>query len=299
MFGPPARQPTVTPQVKIVQFDSSKTEKGKETLDFTAGEFRVSFRSPGKGDGEWQAGAKVAYYNIDTEARLPISDAAIPGALYDIEFQGGYRRNLERGRMLGLFLNVGSPSDEPFDSYDETIIGATALYRLPAGERSSWNFFLNYANQRSFLANIPLPGVGYAYVPNRDTFALIGLPVAMFRTKIHQRWGVEFFYFPPIRGQAKLSFDITPEVSPYLGFKSYRDAFLRADREDSDEWLRHEVLLGELGLTWKLNKRLKLDGSVGYAFDRYLYESDSFNDDDDRIDLEEGFAFRLQVTSKI
>jgi hypothetical protein len=299
LFGPPARRPTVSTEAKVVYFESSETDDARKKLDFTSGEVDVAYRAPSKRGGEWQAGARGAYFNIETEARLPLSGAAIPGDLYDIEFRGGYRHPLDNGHMLGLSLRLGSPSDKPFNSYDETVIGATGLYRIPAGQRNSWNVFLDFATQRSFLSNIPLPGVAYAWVPNRETFALIGLPVAMYRTRFAERWGFELFYFPPIRGRAKLSYDITPGLTPYLSFKSYRDAFLRAGREDSDEWLRHEVLLGEVGVRWKLGKQISLDGAAGYAFDRYLYESDSFSDDDDRIDLEDGFALRLQVTSRI
>ena len=297
MFGPPARQQTVTSDFTVHGFDSSEVDEAKEKFNFTATEFLLSYRVPTKSRGEWQAGTKVAYYGVDTEARLPVSGAAIPEDLWDVELYGGYRRQLEHRRMVGLFLRASSPSDTPFHTVDETVIDVTGLYQIPSGERNSWNFFLSYANQRSFLANIPLPGVGFAYVPNRQTFALIGLPVTMFRTRYGLNWGLEFFYFPPIRGKAMLSYDIAPNLTPYLGIKSYRDAFLRSDREDTDAWLRHAVVLGELGLTWKLNRRIKMDASAGYAVDRYVYESDSFTDDDDRIDLESGSAFRIQLTA--
>ena len=196
-------------------------------------------------------------------------------------------------------MRVASPSDEPFDTYDETVIDATVFYRMPAEGMNGWAFFLNYGNRRAFLNNIPLPGVAYAYVPNRSTFALVGVPVLIFRSRFGDGWGAEFFYFPPIRGRFHISYDVTPRLAAHTGVRSYRDAFLRSDREDADEWLRHEIILGDVGLRWQVDDRLSLDSRVGYSFDRHIYESDSFSDDDDRIDLDNGFSFRLQMTASL
>jgi hypothetical protein len=182
----------------------------------------------------------------------------------------------------------------------EVQISGTAFYLVPTGKgRNSWAFFLNYSNQRSFLDHIPLPGAAYIWSPSRKTFAMIGLPIAFLRTSPFQDLSLEFFYFPPIRGRIKMAYAWNSRWTSYLLLRSDRDAFLRADRTDDDAWLRHSVVEANLGLGCQLNRHFSLDLSVGYAFDRQVYESDSFSEDGDAIELEPGPLASLRLRAQL
>jgi hypothetical protein len=56
---------------------------------------------------------------------------------------------------------LGSSSDVPFGSFGEVSGAVSAYYMKPSGDRAAWIFMLNYANDRLFLNNVPLPGVAY------------------------------------------------------------------------------------------------------------------------------------------
>ena len=299
MFGPPTRRPSGGAEVVARTFDTANVDVQKAKLDFVATELSANYAMPTRSGGDWSVGLGSAHYRIDTAAVLPQSGVAIPKDIWDIKLGAGYRHHFQNRRSAGLLLGVHSPSDRPFNSIDETVIDATAFYRVPAKDRNSWVFFLNYGNRRSFLNHVPLPGMAYAYAPSRETFALIGLPVAMARTRFRDDWSLDIFYFPPVRGRVTLAYALSPRLSPYVTVRSYRDAFLLADRSDPDEWLRHEIIEGDLGLKWQATERLSLDAHIGYAFDRKVYQSDSFGDDDDGLDLDSGVAFRLAARVKM
>jgi hypothetical protein len=299
LFGPEVRRPSGQVEVEATVFERADIDGQDTTLDLSGTGLTAGYTVPVPGGGAWNAALGLARYRVDTDAVLPGSGGAIPEEVWDIKLGAGYRRHFAERRSAGLQVSVGSPSDKPFNSMGETEVNATGFYRVPAGEKSSWVAFLNYGNRRSFLNHVPLPGLAYAYEPSRDTFALVGLPVAMFRTRFKQDWTFDAAFFPPLNGRATLAYDLHPRLSPYVGLRSYRDTFLRADRSDDDDWLRHEVVEGNLGVKWKAGKLVRLDAKVGYTFDRKVYESDSFSDDDDALDLENGLTFKLAASVKL
>ena len=242
-FGPPAFKPDLSGELHWRGFETTEVEQEDQKLALQAYGFRGGYRQAVSAQYEWLISGKAMRYDVETQALIPGSGGApIPAELWDLELSAGLKRRWEGGHAAGLVASVGSPSDRPFHSLSETQLGATAFYLRPAGGRNAWVFFLNYSNQRSFLNHVPLPGVAYLWVPSRDTFAMIGLPVALLRTSLTPDLSLELFYFPPVRGRVRLAYALTPRVMPYLRFRSDRDAFLRWDRSESDAWLRHAVV---------------------------------------------------------
>ncbi len=48
-----------------------------------------------------------------------------------------------------------------------------------------------------------------------------------------------------------------------------------------------------------MTEHLKLDLAVGYAFDRKVYESDSFGDSDDALELAPGWLGSLKLVATL
>jgi hypothetical protein len=67
------------------------------------------------------------------------------------------------------------------------------------------------------------------------------------------------------------------------------DLFRRADREDFGERIQFHQKKVKLGATFLIGEKFAVDVHGGYAFDRFLYEGERYDDrDDDRIKLDDG-----------
>ena len=115
--------------------------------------------------------------------------------------QAAGTRSLGDRRGWGAGASVGSASDVPFHSIHETIFSAAARYEIPSKERNSWVFLLNYSNNRTFLNNVPLPGVA---LPMRRKKPRAVRPAA------HRGWRVTV---SSIRSPSRMS-TATPSTPP-------------------------------------------------------------------------------------
>ena len=104
----------------------------------------------------------------DSGAVLPDSGQDLPEDLYSPRFGAVFRHKTTSGLVWGGFAGISSPSDEPFNSYDELGINTTIFLRKPIASRpnDAWLFFINYSNNRTDLNHIPLPMISYWYQPS-------------------------------------------------------------------------------------------------------------------------------------
>lgn len=142
----------------------------------------------------------------------------------------------DRRRLVTEF-SLNSPSNKPFDSIHETNIGLT-MALAPLGDlgkrkEAYWLYFLNYSNTRSFLPNIPLPGLAYV-IPNRSGWTYsIGAPVISATYFGFPKWsfqinGGPFFY------STRISYG-PPFLQAAISSSWRQDSYFIAEREHREE----------------------------------------------------------------
>ncbi|MEW5914499.1 MAG: hypothetical protein AB1814_18230 [Thermodesulfobacteriota bacterium] len=237
---------------------------------------------------------KVDYMHLDTSAVLPDSRRAFPRELWDLRLGGTYRRQLSGGWVLGGDLTVGSPSDRPFNSYDDTSINATVTMMTVEQKRHYWLFFVNYSNTRDFLPDVPIPGVAYAFRPGPELQVLLGLPLASLHWRPAPRVNLRGLYVFPRTVITHAGYHLTKWLEAYTGFDwTYQRYFLHDRNDQKDRFFFYQKQI-KLGLDFRLVPGLRLDLSGGYVFDRLWFEGNDWDDrDQDRINLENGFLLRL------
>lgn len=227
--------------------------------------------------------------------RLPTTQERFPRRLYDIGFGVVARTAVSTG-MLGFHLDVGSPSDRPFASLDETAIMANAFWRVPYGEHTAWLFLLNYSNVREFCENVPLPGVGFLYEPDRTLNVLAGLPMSRVRWQPLTGLTLEAHWMMVRNVHLKVSYEIVKDVSLYAAFDWDSQRFLLRDRRDDDDRLFYYEKRLRFGVRWQITKHLFADAFTGYAFDRFWYEDDDYDGRGrNRVDLDDGPLAGVQL----
>lgn len=286
-FGPRARELGWKAEGQVAVYPDRGVKGQGTDLGRLREEGSLSLRAP-RGSGEWSPAVQVSHERLDTGARLRGSGAALPEDLWDVKLGLAYRHFHEAGRFTGASASVSSPSDEPFGAAQDVAFQIDLFHRRPASGRDAWLFFLNYANQREFLNHVPLPGFAYWYQPAPETMALLGFPFLFGRSQLPGGVEVSGAYLFPRTVRAQVGYDLLPALEVSAGFRAGHRRYLRAGREDAGERLFSYEKAVTAGLRYKLGDG-SLAASAGYAFDRYYFEGEDFDDrQDDRIGVRDG-----------
>ncbi|MBU1274923.1 MAG: hypothetical protein KJ720_06055 [Proteobacteria bacterium] len=233
---------------------------------------------------------RAAYMSVDTSAILPTSGREFPGDLWDLRLGATYRHKMDRGWVFGGEFTVGSPSDKPFNKFDDTSVSATATLLTPQGKNHRWLFLLNYSNTRDFLAGIPIPGVAYAYTPGPHLNILLGLPVASIRYKPAPKWTLSGLYIYPRTIITRFAYRPWHWGEGFVGFDWTYQRWFLSDRTDDKDRLFFYQKEAKVGLKFFLPQGLTMNLTGSYAFDRLWFQGDDWDDrDQDRINLENGY----------
>lgn len=244
---------------------------------------------------EWSLFGGIGVTELDTDARFPDTFDRMPDTLWNLRIGANYREKLDNDWTLGVNASVGSPSDRPFASGEEIAVTANGYVRIPHGERNAWMVLVNYANNRDFAPNVPLPGLAYHFVPSDQFSLLAGVPLASLRWKPADRWTIEASYFVPRNIHALISYEPSDAVLLFAGFDWTNQRFFRHDRRDDDDRLFYFEKRVEAGVQWEINQRVSLEAAGGWAFDRFWFEGEDYGDrGDNRVGMGDGPVVRVQ-----
>lgn len=273
--------------------------KGQGTnLNFVRQDLGTSFPLWQDDENELSASANVRNELLHSHAVLPNTGQAFPDELWDVSVGGSYRHLLEDGWIIGGSVHVGSASDQPFHSLHELALGATAFLRVPQGEHNAWLFSLNYSTNSQVLNYIPIPGIAYFYAPSPWFQATIGFPFANITYRPTDDLTLQLNYALLTNIRARVTYRLLPQLKLYASFDSGSESYFLEDRASVRDRFFYNDERASLGLQWRLTHAASLDLSGGYAFDRYYFEGQNFNNNSqDRVRIGDGpFAvLRLDV----
>ncbi len=245
---------------------------------------------------EWSLFGGVKALDIDTQAILPTTRDAFPGALWDISVGTAARWKLDNGWIVGGDLQVGSSSDEPFASAEEMTLTADALLRIPWSKEWAGIFLLNYSKAREFAPDFPLPGFIMAYEPGRELSVLAGIPFSSIRWTPIENLELSASYLLMRTVRAQVSYRLFSPLRVFAGFDWESQQFFRHDRVNDDHRLSYYEKRVGAGLRWDPTPNLFAEASGGYAFDRFWFEGEKYNDRSfNRLDIGDGPYVQLRV----
>lgn len=246
---------------------------------------------------EWFYSLSYSGFEIDGGLELPDTGIRIEDPLQDIEAGLGYRAM--RGKdVYGLFSSLGSASDKPFDSYDETSLMLNAFYNMYRTPQSSWLLLVNYSNRRSFLNNIPIPGAAYVRAPDRRTLMIIGMPFLMLRYPLGDRFDVSLRYFVPDQFELEGSYKLARGCALLAGADRNEDSYFLADRQDADNHLYYEETRLYSGIKWSTRSGTTAKLTVGYALDRRFYQGEDDDSELDRVGVDDAADIIILISHR-
>jgi hypothetical protein len=208
-----------------------------------------------------------------------------------------YSHKVEKGEW-GLIVELGSDSDLPFNSIHEDTLQLTGTYTHSVDAFHTWIFFLSYSNNRSFAANIPLPGVSYLVIyPPEHLIVSYGIPFFL-------SWNPEtdlnfrLVYFIASAG-AETSYLLNSNFKLHLNYDWITQAWLPANRLAYTDQLILEQMRASGGLRIMPGNNWFIDVSGGYVFDQSMFEAQSvFSSGITKTYLSAGPFFQTELSYK-
>ncbi|MBN2310283.1 MAG: hypothetical protein JXR94_15010 [Candidatus Hydrogenedentes bacterium] len=278
-------------EADAAHYASADVDRRPSSLAMTKYTLRLRYPFARTESSEWIGSLDVGVWDLEGAPKLQRSRTRLPGELYDLDAGATYRRFLDNGWLVGGNLRLGSASDEPFTSFDETRLGGTGFVRIPHLEYTAWLLFLDADTGR----DLPIvPGFGYQFPISKHAWAVVGVPILAAGGKIGEKVGFNAVYAITQGGHAEVSYAPIESVKAYAGFDWDRKRFLLAGRDDSGDRLEFEEKRAYAGVEWAVTENWALDLGGGYAFDRSVSEGDDDHErNDTALDIEAGWFVRV------
>jgi hypothetical protein len=248
---------------------------------------------------EWTVSAALRMQDFDTRAVFPDSGERFPGELWDAAVGITYRHKFENSWIGSVNLSVGSASDQPFNSWDEIYIRATALLRVPQGENNAWLFSILYANDERFffgLSGIPVPGVAYHWVPSKYFQAIIGIPFTTVIFRPVEQFTIDAQYIPVRRVRSRATYTVFAPLRIWLQYDWDTEHYALADRGDKEDRLFYYEQRVTAGIRFDL-KHVGVEIAGGRIFDRLYFIGETYSErNENRFDVENGWFGAAQLS---
>ncbi|HEX2502071.1 MAG TPA: hypothetical protein VHO73_11485 [Methylomirabilota bacterium] len=299
LFSPELGKLPIRSDYRITWFPDQPVAGQSAELGLLQQDFTLSAPLRQSPSDEWSASVRLRNQEFATGAVLPDTGEPFPDELWNIRFGLGYRHRFESNWIAALQVAVGSPSDEPFASLDEMDISATAVLRVPARDRDAWIFFLNYASNREFLPHIPIPGFGYSYEPSDQFSAIVTTGIVSLQYRPVETLTFSASYIAVRTVDVRLTYQVFRPVRVWVGFDWTNERYLLANRADPDDRLFYYEKRIRAGAIIGLARQLFVDLTVGYSFDRFYFEGESYSDrDQNRVDVGDGPFAAIRVGTR-
>ncbi len=299
LFSPRIGQQKMWVEYEALTYFNVDVDRQDEQLHMVRHDFDIGLPLVQDEQRELLMTMRARAMDLDTDALLPDTWDPLPNTLWDVRIGAMYRHRLNNDWLLGVHAEFGSASDRLFASTEEYVGTATGFLRIPHGDSNAFLFLVNYSSIRSFWPHIPLPGFGYEITAEDRLRLLLGVPMTNVFWEPVEGLELEGMYLIPRRVHAKVGYRIVDPLKVYAGFDWSNQRFLRHDRDDYDDRLFYYEKRVAGGVRWDIVHNVWLDCSAGWAFDRFFFEGEDYDDrGDNRINIDDGPFIMLQVGMK-
>ncbi len=287
LFKPWAGEGRAEVSAQATIFDSGETDSGgNDEIDLQIYESMGRFRLNEAEASPFAVGYQLFYLNIDT------SDAALPERLVDQQIAIGAELFTCDGWAVSVVAGLGYASSLPFGDGDALYARGDLIATKQLDERSTLQLGLNYDGNRTFLPDVPLPGIAYSRKVS-DTFSFtIGLPFSNIHWIPADRWFVRASVSPSLTLDAEVGVEIVESVTLFAGFHNAYRAF-HVDGDDKNRRLFFEQKTVEVGVRWSPCETCEIFLVGGFAFDQEFTRGWDARDTDDIRELSDEAFIRF------
>jgi hypothetical protein len=170
--------------------------------------------------------------------------------------------------IFGVALGAGYAGASPFGEGSAWYGLATAVAFRQFSESDALVFVLDYDGNRTFLPDVPLPGVAYTRRVNPSLFYVVGLPLSSVTWKPTEQFSLEAGWYPIESFHAAAGYAFTPQWSAFASLDYHSSAY-RLDGLRGNDRLIFQHRRAELGLRFAPRsgrQTFALTAAAGYAW---------------------------------
>lgn len=220
--------------------------------------------------------AELGTEEIVTNANIPITREKIPAVFWSPSISSSYSHKSQNNQRQLISFSVSSPSDVPYSRLRLLALSSNLIWQIPK-DKNSWLFFLNWSNNRSFLNNIPLPGVAYLWVASEKFQSGFGIPFAFFNYRPTDSWLINGNVFYPSQYQIRIAYFLFGPAQVYALAKTEHRNYLLFNQTRVKDRFFVEDRIASVGFLLPINKVTALDLNGGYAYGRDLFLGEKYS----------------------
>lgn len=170
--------------------------------------------------------------------------------------------------IFGLSLGVGYAGASAFGEGDAWYGKATAVAFRQFSDHDALLFVLDYDGNRTFLPDVPLPGIAYTSRLSPTLFYVVGIPLSSITWKPAKQFSLEAGWFAIESFHAAAGYEFTPHWSVF-GSLDYRASAFSVDGLAGDDRLIFQQRRAEVGVRFAprhQRETLAFTAAAGYAW---------------------------------
>jgi len=170
--------------------------------------------------------------------------------------------------IFGVALGLGYAGASPFGEGTAWYGKATAVAFRQFSDSDALVFVLDYDGNRTFLPDVPLPGVAYTRRVSPSLFYVVGLPLSSVTWKPLDKLSVEAGWYPIESFHASAGYEFTPHWSAFASL-DYRSSAFRLEGLSGNDRLLFQQRRAEVGLRFapRVGKdTFAVTAAAGYAW---------------------------------
>jgi hypothetical protein len=168
--------------------------------------------------------------------------------------------------IFGASLGVGYAGDSFFGDGDAYYGLASLAAIRQIDDASALVFVLDYDGNRTFLPDIPIPGVEYVRRIGDTLEMTLGVPLSSVRWKPADQLTIELAYYIPYDVRLDIGYEVIPHVTLFGRTRQETEGFYVDGLGQNYYRILFEQRRAEAGLRYSPDEHLNFDVALGYAW---------------------------------
>jgi len=190
-----------------------------------------------------------------------------PDQLVDNSFEIAATIGKWRDWQIDAAAGIGFAGDDPYSDRQALYAMADLLFTKEVDDATSWQIFINYDGNRSFLPDVPLPGIAYNHKVSDTFWYTAGVPMSSITWLPADRWRIDLEYIVPVTANITIDFEPIDTWHIFGAFENRLDSFA-LDGDVSNRRVFFEQRRLEGGVRWVACENFEIEVAGGYAFDQ-------------------------------
>jgi hypothetical protein len=208
---------------------------------------------------------RVGWELLAIDVDLGAGSTLLPGQLLDQSVGAAFPVAKAGDWIFAAALGVGYAGASPFGEGNSLYGKATAVALRQFSDKDALVLVLDYDGNRTFLPDVPLPGIEYTRRVSPTLFYVVGVPVSSVTWKPAEKLSLEAGWHPVEAFHAAAGYEFAPHWVAFGSLDYHASAFFLRELKGNDRLL-FQQRRAELGVKWSPRESFGFTAALGYTW---------------------------------